>query len=117
MKTDLPPRRLRRKHQFADGIEDNLELRVIFVFEISELTREIGIGEKHLAQAHKRAHDGDVNLHGTRTPQDAREHRDTLLGKGERRQAAAAPNLVSHFVIPRQTNLRYQSGTSSSSTL
>src|SRR5438874_9772425 len=49
MKADLSPRRSWRKHQLADGVEDNLELRVILVFEISELTREIGIREKHLA--------------------------------------------------------------------
>src|SRR5438270_4698354 len=57
MKADLSPRRIGRKHQFADGVEDDLELGVIFVFEVSEFTREIGIGEKHLAQANKRAHD------------------------------------------------------------
>src|ERR1700681_2250297 len=43
---------------------------------------EFCIGEEHLAQAHKGAHDGDVDLHGTRTPQDAGEHRDALLREG-----------------------------------
>ena len=98
MKTNPPPRWIGRKHQLPDGVEDDLELRVIFAFEISELTREIGIREKHLAQTDKCAHDGDVDslfpsrsvaspcdqyslsnrvparridLDGTRTPQDA----------------------------------------------
>src|SRR5439155_16029216 len=82
MKADFPPGRIGGKHQLANGVEDDLELGVIFVFKRGELASEFRVGEEHLAQTDKCAHDGDVDLHGTRTPQDAREHRDALLSKG-----------------------------------
>src|SRR6266700_2611195 len=50
-------------------------------FERGKLTGKFRIREEHLAQAHKCAHDGDVDLHGPRTPQDAGKHRDALFGK------------------------------------
>src|SRR6266446_4107721 len=109
MKTDFPPGRIGRKHQLADGVEDDFELGVIFVFQRRKLAGEFRVGQEHLAQTDKCAHDGDVDslfpnrsvaspcdqyslsngvparridLHGTRTPQDAGEHRDALLGEG-----------------------------------
>ena len=80
MKPDLSLRRSWRKHQLADGVEDDLELGVIFVFQRRKLAGEFCVREEHLAQTDKCAHDGDVNLHSTRTPQDAGEH--ALLGEG-----------------------------------
>src|SRR6266700_626860 len=89
MKPDLSLWRSWRKHQLADGIEDNLELSVIFLFQCSKLAGEFCIREEHLTQAHEGTHDGDVDLHGTRTPQNAGEHCDTLLGEGH---GVAPPN-------------------------
>jgi hypothetical protein len=116
METDLSFWRSWRKHQLADGVEDDLKLGVVFVFERGELAGQFRVREKHLAQAHKCAHDGDVDsrspdrsvaspcdqcspsngvparridLHGSRTPQDAGEHRDALLGKGVGKITAA----------------------------
>ncbi len=80
METDLSLWRSWRKHQLADGVEDDLKLGVVFVFERGKLTGKFRIREEHLAQAHKCAHDGDVDLHGPRTPQDAGKHRDALFG-------------------------------------
>jgi hypothetical protein len=37
MKADLPPGQIGRKHQLADGVEDDLELGVIFVFQRRKL--------------------------------------------------------------------------------
>src|SRR5947208_7986449 len=70
------------KHQLADGFENDLKLGVVFVFERGKLAGKFRIREEHLAQAHKCAHDGDVDLHGPRTPQHAGKHRDALLGEG-----------------------------------
>src|SRR5947208_11737811 len=82
VKADFPPGRIGRKHQLANGVEDDLELGVIFVFQRRELPGEFCVREEHLAQTDKCAHDGDVDLHGTRTPQDAGEHGDALLSEG-----------------------------------
>ena len=82
MKADLPLGRSWRKHQLADGVEDDLELGVIFVFERRKLAGELCVRKEHLAQTDKCAHDGDVDLHGTRTPQDAGKHGDALLSEG-----------------------------------
>src|SRR5437899_7262670 len=109
METDLSLWRSWRKHQLADGVENDLKLTrdlptarlphhatnavypaasphavlsVVFVFERRKLAGKFRIREEHLAQAHKCAHDGDVDLHGPRTPQDAGKHRDALFGEG-----------------------------------
>jgi hypothetical protein len=71
METDLSLWRSWRKHQLADGVEDDLKLGVVFVFERGKLAGKFRIREEHFAQAHKCAHDGDVDLHGPRTPQGA----------------------------------------------
>ena len=82
METDLSLWRNWRKHQLADRVEDDLKLGVVFVFERGKLASKFRIREEHLAQAHKCAHDGDIDLYGPRTPQDAGKHRDALLGEG-----------------------------------
>ena len=71
MKSDLSPRRIGRKHQLADGVEDDLELGVVFVFQRGELAGKFRVREKHLAQTHKGAHDGMLTC-------TARELRRTL---------------------------------------
>src|SRR6266478_3569930 len=81
METDLSLWRSWRKHQLADGVEDDLKLGVVFVFERGKLAGKFRIREEHLAQPHKCAHDGDVDLHSPRTPQHAGKHRDALLGE------------------------------------
>ena len=94
MKPDLSLWRSRRKHEFADGVEDNLEVGVVSIFERGELAGEFRIREEHLAQTHKCAHDGDVDLHGPRTPQDAGEHGDALLGKGVGKVTATTATML-----------------------
>src|SRR5438552_2210699 len=64
VKPDLSLWRSWRKHQLADGVEDNLKLGVVFVFEGGQLASEIRVRKKQLAQAYKCTHDGDVDLHG-----------------------------------------------------
>ena len=89
MKADLPPWRIGRKRQLADGVEDDLELGVVFVFQRRKLPGEFRVGEEHLAQTDKCAHNRDVDLHGTRTPQDAGKHGDALLSEGVGKITAA----------------------------
>src|SRR5438067_614019 len=78
METDLSLWRSWRKHQLADGVENDLKLGVVFVFKRGKLAGKFRIREEHLAQAHKCAHDRNVDLYGPRTPQDAGKHRDAL---------------------------------------
>src|SRR5439155_26650408 len=40
MKADLPPWRIGRKRQLADGVEDDLELGVVFVFQERSISRK-----------------------------------------------------------------------------
>src|SRR5437660_7613857 len=61
MKPDLSLWWSWRKHQLADGVEDDLELGVIFVFQRRKLPGEFRVREEHLAQTDKCAHDGDVD--------------------------------------------------------
>src|SRR5207244_10544979 len=72
VKPDLSLWRSWRKHQLADGIEDNLELGVVFVFERGQLARELRIRQEHLAQTHESTHDRDVHLRGELTIENAR---------------------------------------------
>jgi len=64
LEPELPPFRFGRDHQFADGVEDHLELRVVFPLHRRELAGEIGMRSQNPAQAHEGAHDFDVDLHG-----------------------------------------------------
>src|SRR5947209_1009000 len=94
MKPDLTFWFFRWRHQFADRIEDDLKLGVVFLFQCREFAGKIGIGEKHLTQADECAHDRDVHVHGAFAAQNAREHRHALLGEGVRQIAApTAPGL------------------------
>src|SRR5438876_1225387 len=82
------------RHQFADRIEDDLKLRIVFLFQCGEFAGKIGIGKKHPTQAHECAHDRDVHVYSAFSEQDAGEHRHALLGEGIRQIAApTAPAL------------------------
>lgn len=57
--------RFRRYHEtLSDGIEDDLELRVVFLLEPIELAGEVGVGCEHLPRADDGSHDLDVDLNG-----------------------------------------------------
>lgn len=95
MKPNFSPWRSWRLHQFADGIEDDLELRVIFVFQRGELAREICVRQKHLAQAHKCSHNGDVDLNGARTL------KTSSLRNGSKSDSGTA--VTAMFLVQQQT--------------
>src|SRR2546425_10511054 len=81
MKPDLSLWWSWRKHQLADGVEDDFELGVVFVFQRRKLAGQFCVGEEHLAQTDKCAHDRDVNLHGAFAIEHARQHRHALFGE------------------------------------
>lgn len=78
-------------HEFADGVEDDLELPVVFLFERVEFFGEVGLGRQYPAQADEGPHDGDVDLYGAGAVEDARQHGDALFGEGVGGVSAAAP--------------------------
>jgi hypothetical protein len=75
---------LRRGHQLADGVEDDLELPVVFVLQFGQFPREIRLGGEQLAEAHEGA--DDLNADGNRglVAEHRRKHGDALFGKGVR---------------------------------
>ena len=67
MKTHLAFRRIVRGDELLDGVEDDLELLVVFsVFRFKglDLLGEQAVGIHQAAELHKCAHDGDVHLYG-----------------------------------------------------
>ena len=57
LKPDSPPLGLRRGHEFPDGVEDHLELRVVFLFQGLQLTGQVRMGSQNPAQTDKGSHD------------------------------------------------------------
>ena len=79
--------------QLFDGLEDDLEVLVVFGvfrFEGFDFFREEGVGVHQAAELDEGAHDGDIYLHGAGRAQDAGEHGDALLGEGVGEGAATA---------------------------
>ena len=57
-----------------DGGENRPKSRVILAFHILDFSPQLLLRGQYASQLHKRAHDGDVDLHGAVTTRDAREH-------------------------------------------
>ena len=53
MQSDPSPGWLGRNHQFADGVEHNFELYVVFLLQGAKLACQVGIGKEHLPQTTK----------------------------------------------------------------
>ena len=64
-------------------------------FQLPQFVGEVLVQGQRFPQAHKHAHDGDVDLRGTRTAQHARKHRDALLREDIGVEPASAPLLWS----------------------
>jgi hypothetical protein len=73
-----------------DGIEDDTELLVVFLFEGVNPAGQVAIGVHEPAQLDEGAHNGDVDLDGAGRAEDTGEHGNALLGEGV---GAAPPNL------------------------
>ena len=63
-------RRLGSVNEPLQRIEDDLDVLVMVIaspFKLAEFAREISVVDGHFAQAHKGAHDGDVDLNSALT--------------------------------------------------
>lgn len=70
-KTDSAPVGIWGCHQIADGVKDDLELRVVLLFEGIEFPGKVGVRGEHLAQADEGTHDLDVDLDSALAVKDA----------------------------------------------
>src|SRR5690242_20389853 len=70
-----------RRHELADGVEDDFELRVVPLLQRGELAGELDVSGQHCSQSNERADDLDADLHGSRALEDGREHGHAVLGK------------------------------------
>src|SRR3989338_7394435 len=86
-KPDLPTLGLGRDHELSDGFKDYLELLVVLALQIGEFAGQPCVRSQQLPESHEGPYDFNVDLDGTRTPQDAGEHRHALLGEGVGRRA------------------------------
>jgi len=50
-------------HQFLDGLENDLELPIIFPLHLLYFLQQILVGYHHLAEPDKSAHDENINLY------------------------------------------------------
>lgn len=51
-----------RGHNLSDGVEYDLELGVIFIFQSGESSCEFFVRRQHLAEANEGAHDFNIDL-------------------------------------------------------
>ncbi len=68
----------------ADGFEQRVDAFVVvfdLALQLRQLMGQFLVQGERLPQAHKGAHDGDVDLDGALAVQHAGEHGDALLGE------------------------------------
>jgi hypothetical protein len=56
---------------FSDRIENDPELRVVFLLELIKFAREVGVGREHLPGTDEGPHDFDVEVNGEFAVEDA----------------------------------------------
>ncbi len=84
-------------HQFADGCEYCLEVLVMqgmSFFQFFQAAGKVLVRRKKLTDAHESTHDGDIDLDGLETVENARQHGDALFRKYQRQFAAATTTPV-----------------------
>jgi hypothetical protein len=79
-----------RRHEFMDGVEDDLEPRILPALESFQPSGQSFMRRQQLTQSDEGTHDLDIHLDGAPAPQHGREHCDTLFGEGVRKLAPAA---------------------------
>jgi len=89
-KPNPAPGRLRRRHQFTNGIKDNLKLRVILLFQCRKFPGEFSMRGQNLPQPDKCSDDLNINRNGSLAVQHRRQHHDAVFGIGIRQLSAAA---------------------------
>jgi hypothetical protein len=74
-----------------NGVENDSELRIILLFERSELACELIVRQRQLTESDECAHDRDIRVDRAPTSEHARQHGNAMLGEGMGRMAATAP--------------------------
>jgi hypothetical protein len=95
VKSDLPfGRNWGFKHLPKRG-ENGMEFGVIALFHFSDLAAQVFVGSQHGTKLEEGAHDGDIDLDGAITMENAGKHCDAMFRESVRKIAAtAAPLLV-----------------------
>jgi len=75
-------RRLRWSHELADCFKDNLELLIVFLFHIFQLSQKLLMRGDHPTQSDERPHDKDVDLNRAIAIKHRGQHRNALFSKG-----------------------------------
>ena len=65
-----------------DGVEYDLEVLVVFLFEFFDFLGQEIVGLHQGAELDEGAHDGDVDLDRARGAEDGGKHGDALFGEG-----------------------------------
>src|SRR5438067_12618741 len=95
MKSNFTTRRFWPRHQLPNRFDDRCDVLVVYadaLFQFGKSARKLAIGLRRLAQLHKRAHDGNVDLDRALAVQHARQHRYTLFCERVR-QMSCPPQL------------------------
>lgn len=71
-------------HELAKGVEDDLEMGVVLLFQIVDFPGQVRMGDQQTAELDEGAHDLDVDPDGPGRTEDAGEHGDPMLGEGVR---------------------------------
>jgi hypothetical protein len=77
--TNFPLLRLRRRHKLADRVEYNLELSVVFPFQVGQFSSQLCVRCEHLTQPNKGAHNLNINLHCPLAAKHTGKHGDSVL--------------------------------------
>ena len=70
-----------RLQHLLDGGEYCLKSGIVFSLHLLNFLAQLFVRSQQTSQLHKRAHDGDIDVHGARAAQNAREHGYTLFGE------------------------------------
>src|ERR1043166_6219432 len=91
METNSFPRRVKRNHQLPNRLEYAAELRVVFLLQCIEPSRQVFMRDQPAAQTDERTHDFHGHLYGAPAVQHARQHCNSLFGEGVRGMTTATP--------------------------
>ena len=80
-----------RCHELANRVKHDSELPVVALLKLVKLVGQVLVRGEEAPQTDEGAHNLDVDIYDTLAAQDARQHRDTLLGERVGRVSAASP--------------------------
>ena len=81
MKSDTSAFHGWRLHELTDGVEDDLELRLILLFQRSQFPREFNVRSQHLAEPDKGTDDCNTGLHCHGAVQHIGNYEGSMFGE------------------------------------